>query len=98
MDQPSLASALRSLRAQVEKVGGETTGLLAAGPTWTGPAALTIGAGGFASVSSYATRPAIKFRRSGGTAPAAVTVSPLGVISVSQSVPPGTYTVVVDAE
>jgi hypothetical protein len=98
MNQTSLAAALANLRTQVAKIGGETTGLVATGPTWSGPSTLTVPRGGTGpSIASYATRPALQFRRIGGTAPAGLTISAAGVPAADASVPPGTYTVIVEA-
>jgi hypothetical protein len=95
MDQPSLAASLRALRDQAAKVETEVS---ATGPAWSGPSTLTVPRGGTGpSIASYATRPALQFRRIGGTAPAGLTISAAGVPAADASVPPGTYTVIVEA-
>jgi hypothetical protein len=62
---------------------------------------LTQGTAGQYSVFSYASDPEnnpLTFSRSGGTAPASVTVSSAGLITVPATVPAGSYTVTVVAD
>jgi hypothetical protein len=79
------------------------TGVLAnREPVWTPPgSALQIFQGSVTSIAPYASDPdgdALTFARVGGTAPAGLTVLSNGNIVVATDVPPGTYTVLVDAD
>ncbi len=72
-------------------------------PEWDAPStAINIAAGAVVSIASYATDPdgdAITFSRAvGGTAPAGITVQSNGTITVPTDVPPGTYTILVEAD
>ena len=52
------------------------------------------------SIAPYVSDPdgdAVTFSRVGGSAPAGVTISPTGIVTVPTNVPPGTYTIDWDA-